>query len=237
MKRIITSKKTKPWPATHQTLNYKHLSIVYAKPGTLPRRPEYMHTKLLRKGFENPDPRGRWMRESIVYRIFELVCPGLAPTTVRDKDTTTILVRWVRGKEEAWVTDWGYHNERLNDGQAFDIGIIQAVDSMIGNSDRHSGNVMCSYAHAHPIDHEMAFSNTYETPLKVRGWRRASLVDEKRERKGFEYALKCIAARPRDFARLLTIGVHSRGKTHVRYTAKQVTTWVVKSLDSMNDFS
>jgi len=88
---------------------------------------------------ENPDTA---MREAIVYQIDKVVGLGLVPKTMVIDDT----IDGVRydGSVQDWIHNArdGYQIEKFTGEQKKDFERLRVFDFVIGNSDRHLGNVL-----------------------------------------------------------------------------------------------
>ncbi len=100
---------------------------------------------------DNPDTP---IREAIVYQIDKIVGLGLVPKTMVIDDTIT-NVRY-DGSVQEWVTDAkdGYQIEKFTAEEKKDFERLKVFDFVIGNSDRHLGNVLFTNdGKMHAIDH------------------------------------------------------------------------------------
>lgn len=87
----------------------------------------------------NPDTA---IREAIVYQIDKVVGLGLVPKTMVIDDTIG-NVRY-DGSVQEWIKDAkdGYQIEKFTDEERKDFERLKVFDFVIGNSDRHLGNVL-----------------------------------------------------------------------------------------------
>lgn len=88
---------------------------------------------------DNPDTA---IREAIVYQIDKIVGLGLVPKTMVIDDTIG-NVRY-DGSVQEWIKNAidGYQIEKFKDEQKKDFERLKVFDFIIGNSDRHLGNVL-----------------------------------------------------------------------------------------------
>lgn len=88
---------------------------------------------------ENPDTA---MREAVVYQIDKVVGLGLVPKTMVIDDTIG-NVRY-NGSVQVWIKNAkdGYQIEKFTDEERKDFERLKVFDFVIGNSDRHLGNVL-----------------------------------------------------------------------------------------------
>ena len=100
---------------------------------------------------DNPDTP---IREAIVYQIDKIVGLGLVPKTMVIDDTIT-NVRY-DGSAQEWVKDAkdGYQIEKFTAEEKKDFERLKVFDFVIGNSDRHLGNVLFTNdGKTYAIDH------------------------------------------------------------------------------------
>ncbi|GAN35126.1 MAG: hypothetical protein DYG83_05280 [Candidatus Brocadia sp. AMX2] len=88
---------------------------------------------------DNPDTA---IREAIVYQIDKVVGLGLVPKTMVIDDTVG-NVRY-DGSVQEWIKDArdGYQIEKFTNEERKDFERLKVFDFVIGNSDRHLGNVL-----------------------------------------------------------------------------------------------
>ena len=88
---------------------------------------------------DNPDTA---IREAIVYQIDKIVGLGLVPKTMVIDDAIG-KVRY-DGSVQEWIKDAkdGYQIEKFTDEEKKDFERLKVFDFVIGNSDRHLGNVL-----------------------------------------------------------------------------------------------
>ncbi len=88
---------------------------------------------------DNPDTA---IREAIVYQIDKVVGLGLVPKTMVIDDTIG-NVRY-DGSVQVWIKNAkdGYQIEKFTDEERKDFERLKVFDFVIGNSDRHLGNVL-----------------------------------------------------------------------------------------------
>ncbi|MEP9411932.1 MAG: hypothetical protein HRF42_11150 [Candidatus Brocadia sp.] len=88
---------------------------------------------------DNPDTA---IREAIVYQIDKIIGLGLVPKTMVIDDTIG-NVRY-DGSVQEWIKNAidGYQIEKFTDEQKKDFERLKVFDFIIGNSDRHLGNVL-----------------------------------------------------------------------------------------------
>lgn len=100
---------------------------------------------------DNPDTA---IREAIVYQIDKVVGLGLVPKTMVIDDTID-NVRY-DGSVQEWIKDAkdGYQIDKFTDEERRDFERLKIFDFIIGNSDRHLGNVLFTNdGMMHAIDH------------------------------------------------------------------------------------
>lgn len=100
---------------------------------------------------QNPDTP---IREAIAYQIDRIIGLGLVPKTVVIDDTIN-NVRY-DGSIQEWIHDAkdGYAIEKFTPEEKKDFDRLRIFDFVIGNSDRHLGNVLfTSDGKLHAIDH------------------------------------------------------------------------------------
>jgi len=100
---------------------------------------------------ENPDTA---IREAIAYQIDKVVGLGLVPKTMVIDDTIG-NVRY-DGSVQQWIKDAkdGYQIDKFTDEERKDFERLKIFDFIIGNSDRHLGNVLFTNdGRMHAIDH------------------------------------------------------------------------------------
>ncbi|UJS17606.1 MAG: phosphatidylinositol 4-kinase [Candidatus Jettenia sp.] len=88
---------------------------------------------------DNPDTP---IREAIVYQIDKIVELGLVPKTMVIDDT--INKTRYDGSVQEWIQDAkdGYQVEKFTEEQRKDFIRLKAFDFVIGNNDRHLGNIL-----------------------------------------------------------------------------------------------
>lgn len=88
---------------------------------------------------DNPDTP---IREAIIYQIDKIVELGLVPKTMVIDDTID-NVRY-NGSVQEWIPDAknGYQTDKFTPDQTKDFERLKIFDFIIGNSDRHLGNVL-----------------------------------------------------------------------------------------------
>lgn len=100
---------------------------------------------------QNPDTA---IREAIVYQIDKIVGLGLVPKTMVIDDTIGNIQ--YDGSIQEWVKDAkdGYQIDKFTDNERKDYERLKVFDFVIGNSDRHLGNVLFTNdGKMHAIDH------------------------------------------------------------------------------------
>jgi len=100
---------------------------------------------------DNPDTA---IREAIVYQIDKIVGLGLVPKTMVIDDTID-TIRY-DGSVQEWIKDAkdGYQIDKFTETERKDFERLKVFDYVIGNSDRHLGNVLFTNdGKMHAIDH------------------------------------------------------------------------------------
>jgi hypothetical protein len=170
-------------------------SVIECEPGVLPHVEGLSDTRLIGKR-----DTGESETEYTVYKLFELVHPGFCPEVLLDDDNNGHAMRWVDdagyGGTAATLSQ-GSHGvgapigpDGLNEKQARDAGIIQVMDWLTGNPDRHSGNVMVDGDRLWPIDHGLCglrYDDMQDRPYVEYVWR--DRLHDPKARRAFEWSV------------------------------------------------
>ncbi len=174
--------------------------------GTMPKHTLFDDTRVLHKRVSR-EVQG----ELNTFRMFEKVESGWAPTVYADADGAGHIMRWVDdagfGGTAQSVEGRLWHT--LAKTETRDHGRMSVVDGLVGNTDRHAGNVILHEGRMIPIDNGFAtgFSNEFkfadamdsyftEVAVRVDGSFRPASLDSFLD--GAEHALKTLRASNQD---------------------------------------